>query len=705
MWLTVEPHWASRRHQGGGCERYGASERRAVNVVKKGCSASLSTSPNVRTIIAGEASPFTSEQEFVGLSQPRTAVPTERGQSLTLDRPFDAPDPSDLEGVRRWVRSAPRPTAIDLFSGAGGLSLGLQDAGFSVLVAADSDRLCVQTHVANLHGLGFVGDLTDPAELLSHLRAWNIDSVDLVAGGVPCQPFSRAGQSKLRSLVNQGARSEDDPRTHLWSSFLAVVGALRPRAVLLENVPDLATWDDGAVLIGLREGLRDLGYWTDARLVSAQEHGVPQHRARLFIVGLRGRERFSWPTASARFTVRDAIGDLPEVAGGQRQEVLPYPGQPLTDLQRRLRRGVPMDQRDLIHDHMTRAVRADDAQAFALMRPGATYEDLPAELQRYRTDIFTDKYKRLEWDQLGRTITAHIAKDGYWYIHPSQDRTLSIREAARLQTFPDWYRFAGHPSLRYRQIGNAVPPLLAEALGRSLRRTLQKRGRSGARRRPMDPRGDLLTWHASMGRTFPWRVAADPWHVLMAEMCLHRTRAEQVLPVYLMLMELAPSPSALLSHADEARRAMWPLGLRWRVENVLAVAAQVQQRFGGVVPQSSPELLSMPGVGDYVAGAVLCFAFGRRTVLLDANMERIGTRLRGSKVGRMQMRMDLYDLAGRDGPDRDFNYALLDLGALVCGPVRPDCANCPLSAVCATGSGKSASAIGVLRPAIGSAER
>jgi len=113
----------------------------------------------------------------------------------------------------------------------------------------------------------------------------------------------------------------------------------------------------------------------------------------------------------------------------------------------------------------------------------------------------------------------------------------------------------------------------------------------------------------------------------------------------------------------------------------------------------------MPGVGDYVAGAVLCFAFGRRTVLLDANMERIGTRLRGSKVGRMQMRMDLYDLAGRDGPDRDFNYALLDLGALVCGPVRPDCANCPLSAVCATGSGKSASAIGVLRPAIGSAER
>ena len=93
---------------------------------------------------------------------------------------------------------------------------------------------------------------------------------------------------------------------------------------------------------------------------------------------------------------------------------------------------------------------------------------MPAHLQRYRTDIFTDKYKRLSWDALSRTITAHIAKDGYWYIHPEQHRTLSIREAARLQTFPDWFRFAGQPCHRYAQIGNAVPPLLAEAVGRAL---------------------------------------------------------------------------------------------------------------------------------------------------------------------------------------------------------------------------------------------
>ena len=108
---------------------------------------------------------------------------------------------------------------------------------------------------------------------------------------------------------------------------------------------------------------------------------------------------------------------------------------------------------------MTRAVRADDWEAYTGLQPGQTYADIPARLQRYRTDIFTDKYKRLSWEELSRTITAHIAKDGYWYIHPEQHRTLSIREAARLQTFPDWFRFAGQPSHRFAQIGNAVPPL------------------------------------------------------------------------------------------------------------------------------------------------------------------------------------------------------------------------------------------------------
>ena len=128
--------------------------------------------------------------------------------------------------------------------------------------------------------------------------------------------------------------------------------------------------------------------------------------------------------------------------------------------------------------------------------------------------------------------------------------------------------------------------------------------------------------------------------------------------MYRRLVELAPTPAALILRADEAREVMRPLGLRWRVDNILRVARDLVDRCGGAVPDSSLGLRSLPGVGDYVAGAVLCFAFGRRAVLVDTNTERIVGRIRGNpRVRRTQMRMDLHDLAGRAGPDRDFNFA------------------------------------------------
>src|SRR4051812_1205099 len=252
--------------------------------------------------------------------QRRTAVPFHRGHPLRLERPPDAPDAADLAGVRRWVRAAKRPTAVDLFAGAGGLSLGLRDAGFTVLVGADSDPWSVETHTGNLGGLAYLGDLSDPAELIEHLDAWGIGSVDLVAGGPPCQPFSRAGNSKIRSLVRAGERAPDDPRAQLWRGFMAVVEHLRPRAVLIENVPELPRWDDGAVLTSFYEALRELDYAVDAQVLDAYRHGVPQHRARLFIVGLRDGGSFDWPEAAIEHpTLRDAIGDLPPVPPAHRE--------------------------------------------------------------------------------------------------------------------------------------------------------------------------------------------------------------------------------------------------------------------------------------------------------------------------------------------------------------------------------------------------
>lgn len=618
----------------------------------------------------------------------RAAVPHHRGQALRLQRPNGTPNPADLQAVRRWIKAATRPTAIDLFCGAGGFSLGLRDAGFSVLAGADSDPVAMETHHGNLGSLGWTGDLSDPSEFLEHLEQWGIQTVDLVAGGPPCQPFSRAGSAKIRDLVRSGERAAADPRASLWNSFMTVVKKLNPPAVLIENVPDLPSWDNGAVVIGFFEALRGLGYQVDARVLDAYRHGVPQHRARLFIIATRGEAEIDWPSeVEPAPTLRDAIWDLPPAPPAQRNEELLYFSTPHSDLAKRMRREMEVDGRDrVVWDHITRDVRPDDLRAFREMPEGGTYADLRQEFRRYRSDIFTDKYKRLAWGEVSRTITAHIAKDGYWYIHPEQHRTLSVREAARVQTFPDHFRFAGEPTHRFRQIGNAVPPLLAEALGKTVKAALDSSPSNGPWRSTDSFHDDLLDWHRENRRDFPWRNSkANPWLVLMGEMGLRRTRADQVAPTFDELRRMAPTPKALVAKASEAIETMSGLGLDSRASSILAVAEALIERFDGRVPDTEIELRSLPGVGDYVAQAVICFGFGRRAVLVDTSTVRITGRVFGrERARRWQLRLDLYRLSGADGPDSAFNHALLDLGALICKSLSPECQTCPVRTHCTT---------------------
>lgn len=617
----------------------------------------------------------------------RYLVALAKGPRLELDPHPQAPDQADLPAVKRWLRSDGRPTAIDLFSGAGGLSLGLHDSGFRVIVAADSDPNAVRTHRHNLGGLGYEGDLADPSDFLEHLDAWGIHRVDLIAGGVPCQPFSNAGKSKIRSLVEAGKRPAKDPRADLWRSFVVIVRTLRPRGVLLENVPGLAEWNDGSVLLGFCRDLEELGYHVDTTILEAHRYRVPQHRSRLFIVGVRGRSNFEWPLPHMwrSPTVRQAIGDMPRIDGGHRLDRLSYtrPTRP-SRLTARLRRDVAPSERSWIRDHISRAVRADDLEAFTLMKQGDTYADLPERLRRYRADIFTDKYNRLSWDELSRTITAHIARDGYWYIHPDQHRTLSIREAARIQTFPDWFRFAGEPSHRFRLIGNAVPPLLAEAIGRQLRLAMKSSPRAQRRRRPPSVRDRLLLWHQTNSRQLPWRKGLSPWHVLVAEMCLNRIPADQVVSAFKDLRKVAPSPATMLASTRAARRTMKAAGLSHRANGIIAVARALVKGHGGRVPNKRDELLALPGVGNYLANAVLTFGFGHPASLLDSKTSRLIRRYAGTPLARdWQLRIDLHRMAGKQGPDVAFNAALLDLAETVCRSTKPTCDQCPLRTSCA----------------------
>ena len=262
--------------------------------------------------------------------------------------------------------------------------------------------------------------------------------------------------------MRRGSRHAQDERVDLWRSFFSIVDRLNPRVMLFENVPDFAQAQGGALLIALIDELRSRSYQPHVDVLEAWRYRVPQYRSRLFVVGVLGDGKFGWPKPRGRRpTVWQAIGDLPVVPADVRDEVQFYEGPASSMLARYLRRGLRGTEARLIRDHVTRAVRPDDAEIYQLLKPGDTHLDVPEHLRRYRSDTFDDKYLRLSFDDLSRTITAHIAKDGYWYIHPREDRTLSIREAARIQTFPDRFRFAGHPSTRYQQIGNAVPPMLA----------------------------------------------------------------------------------------------------------------------------------------------------------------------------------------------------------------------------------------------------
>lgn len=598
----------------------------------------------------------------------------------------DVLDPASLD--RFTGHGDGRPTAVDLFCGAGGLSLGLERAGFNVLVGADSDPWAVRTHDANLSGLSWCGDLTDPSEFLATLAVWGIEQTDLVAGGVPCQPFSRAGSSRIRNLVDSGGRGAHDHRADLWSSFVTVVKALRPRAVLVENVPDLARWNDGAVLAGLYQSLEVLGYRVEARILDGFRFGVPQHRQRLILIGLQEGRTPEWPEpGDTLVTLRDAIGDLPPIPRAQRNEELPYDTRRMSStFQEAMRHDLPHGEAHTISEHVCRDVRADDMEAFRLLGEGQTYIDLPERLRRYRSDVFTDKYKRLAWDDLCRTITAHIAKDGYWYIHPQQHRTLSIREAARVQSFPDGFRFAGTPTHRYRQIGNAVPVLLGEAIGRALLDAIDRPVLVTSSEREKPVRELLLGWHAHSGiRSASWRRSRDPWLVLMGELVLTRTHPDHAESTYERLRALAPDATTLTRRHD-AQKALEAVGIRERAGILIRIANELVDEFDGEVPDDEDELRLLPGVGDSMLCAVLTFGFGRKRSLMDRTTSRVANRLvHHYDTRRFQLRLDLHRLAGPAGPDAEFNRALLDLGRAICHAADPDCPSCPLTSRCAHG--------------------
>jgi DNA (cytosine-5)-methyltransferase 1 len=608
------------------------------------------------------------------LSVPRAyGVKILRSTRLELERHPHAPR---REPWRSWVEecAAEGPIAVDLFSGAGGLSLGLEDAGFRVILAADHDEAAVQTHLANFPGPCFDLDLAEPERIDDLVGLLDGIDVDLIAGGPPCQPFSRAGRSKIRNLVDRGIRDALDPRRELWRAFLAVVEQVRPRAVLMENVPDMALGDDMRTVRYMADRLEAAGYETGMRIIEAWRYGVPQHRQRLILVGVRDGV-FEWPTPRDEVNLRDAIGDLPRLRDTSGETEMRYRG-PKTAFQARARLGMRVRDTGTIYDHITRAVRDDDREAFQLMAKGYRYPDLPERLKRYRDDIFDDKYNRLRWDDRSRSITAHIAKDGYWYIHPSEHRTLTVREAARIQTFPDRFRFSGSRSDAFRLIGNAVPPLLgaviADALLKALDREPNENDLQPAERRHA-VRQALVGW-ADTDTPPAWRRVNEPWVVLIGAMAGrgNPVLADEILSVF-------PSPQKVTAFRV-AKLAAKPRPVReTRIIGRLAdVAAEVRRRNGW----SSGTWAAAAHLGPSDRQWVEAVGLGLKHVAATAGTLRVAGRVMGEPdADGVPGRMLLAQVVGHSDTSPAITAALAGLGVEICRPV-PGCARCPLANVC-----------------------
>jgi DNA (cytosine-5)-methyltransferase 1 len=344
-------------------------------------------------------------------------------------------------------------TIVDLFCGAGGLSLGLSRVGFRPICAIDHYAAAAQTYRDNL------GDHVREEEIT---ETTPIPMADVIAGGPPCQGFSSAG-----------LRRTGDMRNSLVSVFAAIVARERPKAFIFENVEGFLTTEEGDRVLDLLQPLIGVGYRIHLRKINAANYGVPQHRKRVIAVGGLGwNPPFPAPTHAAYGAPGARLG------GGRELPPTPTLYDAICDLPRASTNG----DVSLIADHSYRPLSDDDCKRAELLKQGERMRDLPEEYwhESYRRRAYrrvmdgtpTERrggapagVRRLQGNEPCKAVTSGARSE---FLHPTENRNLTLRECARIQTFPDSFHFSGSASERAILIGNAVPPRLAEALGKAL---------------------------------------------------------------------------------------------------------------------------------------------------------------------------------------------------------------------------------------------
>lgn len=357
-------------------------------------------------------------------------------------------------------------TVIDLFCGAGGLSEGFRQAGFRVLAGLDYDEAAGATFAATHPDAKFIGGPIQNVSALDILRASKLKKgeVDVLIGGPPCQGYS----------VYNHQRGTDDPRAGLFREYLRIVDGIRPQWLVMENVTGITSIASGGIVREIRAAMGSLGYRVQMETLKAEAYGVPQERRRVFFIATSGKTPIYFPVPthgpglSKYVTVWDAISDLPTLMNGEESNGMPYGTKASNEFQRMLRGDATN-----VFNHSAPRLAAINEQRMQHIPPGGSWRDIPVELlplgmRRAKRSDHTKRYGRPRKSDLACTILTKC--DVHWgaFIHPSQNRSFSVREAARLQTFPDSFVFQGSRTEQYVQVGNAVPPLLGKRIAEAV---------------------------------------------------------------------------------------------------------------------------------------------------------------------------------------------------------------------------------------------
>lgn len=349
-------------------------------------------------------------------------------------------------------------TCMDLFSGAGGLSRGFMDAGFNVVLGVDFDDAALKTFAAN-HGDAVamkldLFDLNNVNEIVKFFNERNL-KLDVLVGGPPCQGFSLAGR-----------RDENDERNTLYTAMVKTAEVMKPRAVVLENVPGMLTLYEGKAKERIFSDFEALGYTMNVKVLYAPDYGIPQIRKRAFFVGLlNSEEKFEYPLPYLKedeyITCEQAIGDLPSLEGEtdlSLDVVRDYPMEPQTDYQRMMRKNSTR-----VYNHTPTNHTQKTKDSLKLVPDGGKYKDLPSDMAKeYK---YHESLHRYNSKKPSLTIdTGHRT-----HFHYKWNRIPTVRENARLQSFSDDFIFHGNKQQQYKQVGNAVPVLLGKAVATKLK--------------------------------------------------------------------------------------------------------------------------------------------------------------------------------------------------------------------------------------------